>query len=182
MRDRVLCAVISSLSVFSMLDIILIVSHQLWHSMLDTLTNYALFGWLAKIWRGAEQLTLIFRSIRQFARRLSQFYKMMWFQKSSVWQRMRQEQHALLRLGRFHAYYVKFIFHNDISKVVYLLCWLIYLQVDKCHFTVTDGTLLLWVLPCLVALVTQPVTTYTHDRAAWPLTYQNYESPSVSLL
>lgn len=37
-------AVISSLSVFSTLDITLIVSHQLWHSMLDTLTNYALFG------------------------------------------------------------------------------------------------------------------------------------------
>lgn len=40
----VVCAVISSPSVFSTLDIILIVSHQLWHSMLDTLTDKALFG------------------------------------------------------------------------------------------------------------------------------------------
>lgn len=47
-------AAISSLSVFSMLHIILIVSHRLWHSMLDTLTDYALFGWLAKIWREAK--------------------------------------------------------------------------------------------------------------------------------
>lgn len=37
-------AAISSLSVFSMLRVILIVSHQLWHSALDTLTGYALFG------------------------------------------------------------------------------------------------------------------------------------------
>lgn len=37
-------AAISSLSVFGMLDIIRIVSHQLWHSMLDMLTNYTLFG------------------------------------------------------------------------------------------------------------------------------------------
>ena len=37
-------AVISSLSVFSMLDLILIVSHQLWHSVLDMLTDYALFS------------------------------------------------------------------------------------------------------------------------------------------
>lgn len=37
-------AAISSLSVFSMLHIILVVSHQLWPSMLDTLTDYAPFG------------------------------------------------------------------------------------------------------------------------------------------
>lgn len=33
-------AAISSLSVFSMLRVILIVSHQLWHRALDTLTGY----------------------------------------------------------------------------------------------------------------------------------------------
>lgn len=160
------CAVISSLSVFSMLDIILIVSHQLWHSTLDTVTDYALFGWLAKIWREAEQCTLIFRSIRQFARRLSQFYKMMCFQKSSIWRRIRQQHHAPLCLGRFHTCYVKFIFHNDISKVAYLVCWLIHLHVDKFHFTVTDGTLLLCVLLCLIALVTQ-VTKTCHYLHIW---------------
>jgi len=50
------------------------------------------------------------------------FHTMMWFQQSSVCQCIRQEHHAHLHRGRFHACYVKFIFHNGISKVAYLLC------------------------------------------------------------
>lgn len=37
-------AAISSLSEFSMLHVILKVSHQLWHGVLDTLTDCAVFG------------------------------------------------------------------------------------------------------------------------------------------
>lgn len=37
-------AVIRCLSIFSRVDTMLIVSHPLWHSMLDMLTDYALFG------------------------------------------------------------------------------------------------------------------------------------------
>lgn len=93
---------------------------------------------------------------------------MTWFQKSSVWQRIRQEHHAPLSLVRFHACNATSVFHNDISKVAYLVCWQMYLHVDKSHFTVTHGPLFL--RPAL------PYSTcYTSDQSPSLPTYMTQQ-------